>query len=106
MRNTHRPSTYPQVVGSVLYGSTISPPNLAEAAGDLSRFISKWNKSHRKAAKDLLGYADANWGGDMDTQRSTTGYVVKVYGGVIVSRSYVDQQGTRSVRLLRVARIV
>jgi hypothetical protein len=101
---------FPQVVGSVLYASTISRPDLAEAAGVLSRFISKWNESHWKAAKHLLryirgttdlclmfdgdcgkrillGYADADWGGDMDTRRSTTGYVFKVYGGVVAWKS-------------------
>jgi hypothetical protein len=35
----------------------------------------------------LLGYADANWGGDMDTRRSTTGYVFNVYGGVVAWKS-------------------
>ena len=28
----------------------------------------------------VLGYADADWGGDLDTRRSTTGYIFKVYG--------------------------
>lgn len=31
----------------------------------------------------VLGYVDADWGGDMDTRRSTTGYIFKVYGGTI-----------------------
>jgi hypothetical protein len=96
MRNMHRPNIY----RSLKYASTVSRPDLAEAAGVLSRFISKWNDSHWKAAKHLfryirgttdlclmfdgdcgkrilLGYADADWGGDIDTRRSTTGYVFK-----------------------------
>ena len=28
----------------------------------------------------IQGYADADWGGDLDTRRSTTGYLFKVYG--------------------------
>lgn len=104
----HRP--YPKLVGSILYAATVTRPDLAHAAGVLSRFISKWNESHWLAAKhcqryirgtsDLsltfdahsskrvaLGYVDADWGGDMDTRRSTTGYIFKVYGGTIAWKS-------------------
>ena len=79
---------YAQVVGSILYASTITRPDLSHAAGVLSRFISKWSEEHWKAAKhclryirgtsDLcltfdgesgrriaLGYVDADWGGDV-----------------------------------------
>jgi hypothetical protein len=36
----------------------------------------------------MLGYADADWGGgDMDTQRSTTGYIFKVFSGPVAWRS-------------------
>jgi hypothetical protein len=35
----------------------------------------------------LLGCADADWGGNIDTRRSTTGYVFKVYGGVVAWKS-------------------
>jgi len=34
-----------------------------------------------------LGYADADWGDDLDTRRSTTGYVFKVYGGTVAWKS-------------------
>jgi hypothetical protein len=101
---------YAQIVDSILYASIISQPDLAHPAGVLSRFLSKWNKLHFKAAKNLLryiqgtldlcltfdgksaeqtllGYVDADWGGDMDTRRSTTGYVFKVYGGVVAWKS-------------------
>jgi len=72
--------------------------------------ISKWNEAHWTAAKHLLryirgtsdicltftnesgkrialGYADADWGGDLDTRRSTTVYVFKVYGGIVAWKS-------------------
>jgi hypothetical protein len=48
----HHP--YRQIVGSILYESIISRPDLAHPAGVLSRFLSKWNESHYKAAKNLL----------------------------------------------------
>ncbi|KAE8542213.1 hypothetical protein D1P53_001698 [Cryptococcus gattii VGV] len=93
-----------------LPSATVTRPDLAHAASVLSRFISKWNESHWLAAKhclryirgtsDLslvfdahsskqvaLGYVDADWGGDLDTRRSTTGYVFKVYGGVVAWKS-------------------
>jgi hypothetical protein len=35
----------------------------------------------------LLGYADADWGGDLDTRRSTTGYVFKTFGSVVAWKS-------------------
>ncbi|KAE8541722.1 hypothetical protein D1P53_001894 [Cryptococcus gattii VGV] len=93
-----------------LPSATVTRPDLAHAASVLSRFISKWNESHWLAAKhclryirgtsDLslvfdahsskqvaLGYVDADWGGDLNTRRSTTGYVFKVYGGVVAWKS-------------------
>ncbi len=35
----------------------------------------------------MLGYADADWGGCLDTRRSTTGYVFKAFGGPVALNS-------------------
>ena len=35
----------------------------------------------------LLGYTDANWAGDVDTRRSTSGYIFKIADGVVSWRS-------------------
>jgi len=101
---------YPQIVGSILYAITISRPDLSHSASVLSRFISKWNKTHYQAAKQLLryirgatdlslvfngdcvkqiiqGYADADWGEDLDTKRSATGYIFMVCAGTIAWKS-------------------
>ena len=41
-----------------------------------------------REAQGLIGsYVDANFGGDVDTRRSTTGYIFSLYGGPISWRS-------------------
>lgn len=40
-----------------------------------------------RAVKQTVGYCDADWGGDLDTRRSTTGYLFKIFGGVVSWRS-------------------
>ena len=104
----HEP--YPAMVGAILYAATITRPDIAFAASVLSRTASKWNKEHVHAARHLLryikatldvcltfddsggsrtmlGYADADWGGCLDTRRSTTGYVFKAFGGPVAWKS-------------------
>lgn len=101
---------FPQVAGALLYLSTITRPDIAYTASLLCRYISKWNDNHWQAAKHvlqylrgttdlglkydnhnskqiLLGYADADWGADLDTRRSTTGYVFKTFGGTVAWKS-------------------
>ena len=36
---------------------------------------------------NLSGYSDANWAGDLDSRRSTTGYVIYAAGGPIAWQS-------------------
>jgi hypothetical protein len=97
---------YPSLAGSILYAATVTRADLAFTAGLLCRYLSKWNEDHYKAAKHclryirgttdlclefdaaaaehlVLGYADADWGGCLETRRSTTGYLFKTYGGII-----------------------
>lgn len=101
---------FPSMAGGILYAASITRPDLAFAAGLLCRFISKWNKSIYKAAKHvlryirgtsdlcltydgsgsqrvMLGYADADWGGCLNTRRSTTGYVFQIYGATVAWKS-------------------
>ena len=93
-----------------MYAATITRPDIAHAAGILARTASKWNKTHVHAARHLLrylrgpsdlcltfdgtsgkrialGYADADWGGCLDTRRSTTGYLFKTFGGPVAWKS-------------------
>jgi hypothetical protein len=34
-------------------------------------------------SKEMLGYCDADWGGDLEDKRSTTGFVFMIGGGAI-----------------------
>jgi hypothetical protein len=101
---------FAQVVGSLLRLANTSRPDIAHAASLLSRALSNWNLEHWQAAKGCLrylrgtsalaltydasgddsileAYCDADWAGCEDTYRSTTGYIVKTYGGAVSWKS-------------------
>jgi hypothetical protein len=92
-------------VGSLLFVALATHPDIAYAVGVLARCISKPTAAHWLAAKSLLrylhgtsnlglvfdgstepsllGYSDADYGGDVGTRRSTTGYVLMLGGAAI-----------------------
>jgi hypothetical protein len=99
---------YQSVIGSAMYAMLGTRPDLAYAVGMLGRFSANPKSSHWAAAKRLLrylkgtrdwalhydgadlsidmtfyGYSDADWNGDRDTSRSTSGYVFIVSRGAI-----------------------
>jgi transposase InsO family protein len=94
---------YRELVGSLLYLAVCTRPDIAQAVGALTRFMSAPSLSHWLAAKGVLrylagtpdygilfssqgnvfGYCDADYAGDPDTRRSTTGYVFSSGGGAI-----------------------
>jgi hypothetical protein len=97
---------YMQLVGSLLYAANATRPDIAYAVHSLSRHMQAVGEEHRLAgkrvlkyligAKDLgikygarsqdgmlVGYCDADWGGDRDTRKSTTAYVFMVAGGAV-----------------------
>ena len=96
---------YRELVGALMYIATCTRPDIAHAVGEVSKFCERHGKSHWAAAKrilkylkttqelsikfcgsskgELIGFADANWAGDVDTRRSTTGYVFFLNSGVI-----------------------
>ncbi|KAL7594468.1 hypothetical protein Lser_V15G31405 [Lactuca serriola] len=95
---------YRQLVGSLIY-LTLSRPDIAYAVGVMSRYMQSPKKPHLDAARRILryvkgtinygllykrgedcklvGYCDADYAGDHDTRRSTTGYVFKLGSGPI-----------------------
>uniref|UniRef100_A0AAV1UTQ2 Polyprotein n=1 Tax=Peronospora matthiolae TaxID=2874970 RepID=A0AAV1UTQ2_9STRA len=96
---------YRELVGALMYIATCTRPDIAHAVGEVAKHCERYNKSHWTAAKrilkylkttqdtsivfsgfnkgELIGYADANWAGDLDTRRSTTRYVFFLNGSAI-----------------------
>jgi histone deacetylase 1/2 len=95
---------YSSLVGGLLYLATTVRPDIAYAVGVLSKYMSCPTVSHWKAARGLLrylagtsrvgitygsssavlhGFCDADYAGDADTRRSTTGYVFTIAGGAV-----------------------
>ena len=92
------------MVGSLIY-LTLTRPDIAYSVGVVSRYMSNPKKPHLNAVRCILryvkgtinfgilykrtkdcqisGYCDADYAGDYDTQRSTTGYWISLGSGVI-----------------------
>jgi len=97
---------YREAVGSLMYLMVRTRPDLVFAIGKLSRFVSCYGKEHWAAIKRILryvkgsmdkglvfdknsscvlqGFSDADWAGDHETRRSTTGFTF-IFGGAAVS---------------------
>ena len=100
------PSLYQSAVGSLLYLATKTRPDISFAVGSVARYCSKPTREHWTAVKrifrylkgtsslgllyqpqssrKLIGYSDADWGGDGDDYKSTSGFCFEI-GGTLVS---------------------
>ena len=99
---------YQNIVGALLYLALNTRPDISYAVGVLARFNTYPNFRACKALVRLLiylrstpkvgiqfrnddlnlfAYSDADWAGDLDTRRSTTGYIVYAAGGPIAWQS-------------------
>jgi hypothetical protein len=100
---------YRQVVGKLIYLMTGTRPDIAYAVGEVSKFCANPGRSHWTAVKrilrylrgtvdrgitfsrrgnsNLIGFCDADWAGDKDTRRSTTGYIFQLANGPISWKS-------------------
>ena len=98
---------YHQLVGALMYLAIATHPDIAYLVGVLSRFSANPGMAHWKALKHLCQYlqktkdikltygpekgttdlfttyADADFAGDQDSKRSTSGMVVKVGSGAV-----------------------
>ena len=88
------------LVGSLIYASIATRPDISHSVAILSRHMSKPSKDHWGGAKrvlrylkgtinlgltfkrssdfQLVGYSDADWAGDVDSRKSTSGYIFKI----------------------------
>ncbi len=95
---------YSELVGSLLYLSVCTRPDISQAVGVLARHMAKPSMEHWTTTKAVLryiagtltcgitskqtdtpvgGYRDADYAGDSDTRRSTSGFVFILNGGAI-----------------------
>jgi hypothetical protein len=93
---------YQSVIGSLIYLSIVTRPDITFAVNLASKYMPKPGKSHWSMVKgimrylrgtsshgiqfgtssDLIGYADADWGMDVETRRSMTGFVFMIGGPI------------------------
>ncbi|XP_046861998.1 secreted RxLR effector protein 161-like [Xenia sp. Carnegie-2017] len=94
------------MIECLTYVSTATRPDLANAVGILARYMSRPGMEHFKGVKRVLrytkgtinhglvfkaneekqmiiGYSDADWGNDLDTRRSISGYVFQIKGSTV-----------------------
>jgi len=96
---------YASAVGSLMYAMLGTRPDLAFSVSVVSRYTSNPRHEHWAATKRIMrylaatptmgltyrrggdvvltGYSDSDWGGDIETRRSTTGYVYMLAGGAV-----------------------
>ena len=100
---------YQSAVGSLLYLSVWTRPDIAYAVGNAAKFCAEPTKDHWTAVKRIMrylrgtmdlglqyvrndeksceGYSDADWAGDTNDRKSTSGYVFQIAGAPISWRS-------------------
>ncbi|KAJ9520269.1 hypothetical protein QJQ45_030268 [Haematococcus lacustris] len=95
--------SFAEVIGSLQHLAVVSRPDIAHAVGVLAKFMSAPTKEHWRvlrgvlryvadtaamglmygASAGLVGFCDADFAGDTDTRRSTTGHVFMLHGGAV-----------------------
>jgi hypothetical protein len=99
---------YQSAVGSLIYLVTGTRPDIAVAVGEVSKYLENPGRQHWAAVKrilrylrgtiemsllvkpessEVIGYCDADWAGDIDSRRSTTGYIFKFGGSPVCWKS-------------------
>ena len=100
---------YQSAIGSLLFLSNRTRPDLSYAVGKTARYSSNPSTTHWSAVKRIMrylrgteelglayirnreerfvGYSDADWAGDLDDRISTSGYIFQLSGAPISWRS-------------------
>lgn len=110
---------YREAVGSLMFLAVVSRPDITFAVNVLSRFLNKHNQNRWNAAKRVFkyligtaelgimyksdengfileGYSDADFAGDIETRRSTTGYMFMLANGPVTWTSQRQKSVTLS----------
>lgn len=103
---------YASAVGSLMYAMVCTRPDIAHAVGVVSRFLANPGKEHWTAVKWILrylkgtsklclcfgsakpvleGYTDADMAGDVDSRKSTSGYLFTFAGGAVSWQSKLQK---------------
>ena len=98
---------YRPLIGALLYISSGTRPDISYAVNYLSRFCNSYSETHFKYALRILKYlyltkhlqliyfkderappincyVDADWAGDKIDRKSTTGFIIQVFGNIVV----------------------
>ena len=103
---------YASAVGSLMYAMVCKRPDITHAVGVVSRYLSNPGKEHWNAVKwilkylkgtskmglcfgtgepELIGYTDADMAGDVDSRKSTSGYLITFSGGAVSWKSKLQK---------------
>ena len=104
--------SYACIIGSLMYAMVCMSPDIAFVVGTVSRYMSNPGKEHWAAVKWILrylkgtssaylrygcgkpmleGFPDSHMSGDVDSSRSTSGYVMTYVGGVVSWQSRLQK---------------
>ena len=100
---------YQSTIGSLLYLSVGTRPDITYAVSNLAKFSAILTKQHwitlkrvmrylkgtidfgiqycKYGSKECIVYSDADWAGDLDNRRSTSGYLFQISGGAVTWKS-------------------
>jgi hypothetical protein len=109
---------YRAVIGSLMHIMVCTRPDISAAVGILSRFMENPGKEHWEGVlrilqylkktrlsglffdkhfkTDIHGYCDSDWAGDVDDNKSTTGYVFLLAGAAVSWQSKKQKSTAQS----------
>ena len=103
---------YASAVGSLMYAMVCTRPDISHAVSVVSRFLSNPGREHWNAVKWILrylhgtsslslcfgtgepilsAYTDSDMAGDIDTRKSTSGYLITFAGGAVSWQSRLQK---------------
>jgi hypothetical protein len=118
--------TYMELIGTLMYPSISTRPDIANAARSLAKHMQDPKKCHEVAAKrvlrylagtkemgllfgrkeiaanemmDIVAYGDADWANDRNDRKSITGWIIKLNGDVISKKQHTVSQSTCEAEL-------